>query len=158
MIDHLPNFLTSFLSLFSFFSWSASMHGTSLALAWSTWTWSPRMQTFILGRGTWRSLYVKRVPMNIQTQTKRKQTFYLEITTWSTLNSWVGGETAICRHSSTFTIRYVFKRGHGLTLFSKLKVSMSGYAEGNSQIGWHSLCQIDMEWIMGKASLQKKIN
>ena len=48
----LPSLFTSFLSLLSFFRASASIHGRSLALAWSICTWSPRIHTFILGFGT----------------------------------------------------------------------------------------------------------
>merc|ERR1712226_1082175 len=54
----LASFLTSFLSLFSFLSMSASMQGRTLALAWSQGTWSPRIHTFILGFGTCGSLTV----------------------------------------------------------------------------------------------------
>lgn len=47
----LASFFTNFLFLLSFFRASASMYGTSLALASSQCCWSPRMQTCILGRG-----------------------------------------------------------------------------------------------------------
>lgn len=52
----LPNFLTSFLFLFSFFKASTSMNGMLLALASSQCWASPRIQTCIFGRGMYFSL------------------------------------------------------------------------------------------------------
>ena len=52
----LPSFLTNFLSLFSFFKASTSIHGKPAALASSQCEASPNTHIFILGRGMWRSL------------------------------------------------------------------------------------------------------
>ena len=51
-----PSFFTCFLSLLSFFRASTSMHGNPLALASSQCEASPKMHTFILGRGMCRNL------------------------------------------------------------------------------------------------------
>lgn len=53
---NLPSFLTSFLFLLSFLSASTSIQGILWASASSQCSWSPRMHTFMEGRGMWRSL------------------------------------------------------------------------------------------------------